>query len=292
MTKPSIIITGANGYLGGCFVRHFIGLNWRVKAFVHHPPVEKIPEVEYVRYSLEIGGDEKEFDDVTAVLHGAYVRFDKDKNADAVNYEGMRRLIEICEKKAVPIVFLSSFSAHKNAVSHYGKSKMQCESLLDTTKHAILKIGFILGDGGLLRGMHQQMQQSRFFPLVGGQQPLQSIGMCDLYKVITTVVEQAHAGVFYVAHQEAWTMRAFYEELSSRLGQKLIFVPVPMGFLYGVCKLVEFLKITIPVSSESVLGLKKMTTFNTIPTQKILGFEFMDTVESLQALELWETVKS
>jgi len=284
MNKSTLIITGANGYLGSCFVDYFRNLGWEVKAFVHRVPGEKKQGVHYVNYSLENTLSEKEFEGVSAVIHGAYVRYDKNKNADAINFEGTQRLISFCDQRNIPIAYLSSFSAHKGAISHYGTSKLKCEHLFDTSRHSILKIGFIIGKEGILGEMIQRIEQSRLFPLVGGKQPLQSIGMEDLCEVVYTVVAKELTGIFYSTHEEVLTMKDFYKAVASRLDKKLTFVPIPMNVFYLACKFFEALGLKIPVSSESVLGLKKLTTFKTVTSQQALGIQFKNHQECLDAL--------
>jgi FlaA1/EpsC-like NDP-sugar epimerase len=53
MNKPTIIITGANGFIGQQLLQHFLNKNWNVKAFVRSVPKNKFEGVEYIIYNLE-----------------------------------------------------------------------------------------------------------------------------------------------------------------------------------------------------------------------------------------------
>src|SRR4051794_24178922 len=119
-----IIITGANGFIGSELVNRLSSAGWKVKAFVHSQPSVKIPGVEYIGFDLEKENREPDFNDAELLVHCAYIRYDQNKNADEINIAGTKRLIAICRKKNIKPIFISSFSAHPGAQSHYGKNKL------------------------------------------------------------------------------------------------------------------------------------------------------------------------
>jgi len=276
MNKPTIAITGANGYLGNFFLNHFIQLDWRVKAFTSSSFKQKIKEVTYINYSLNKELRVKDFDNVDYVIHAAYIRFDINKKADDINYRGTEALVMLCDELDIPIIYLSSFSAHDKAISHYGTSKMKCERLFDLKRHIILKIGFIIGQNGILGEMIQQMKSYNFFPLVGGSE--------DLCKTIESVISNKISGTFNISHEEVVSMREFYKTLAIGLDRKLKFIPIPMSLLYIGCKVLETIGFQLPVSSESVLGLKRMRSYDTIESQKQLNIDFKDYKTSLMKI--------
>ena len=276
MNKPKIIITGANGYLGNYFLNYFNKLGWQIKAFTHNTPINAIKDVEYINYSLSENLNANDFKNVNYVIHSAYVRYDKNKNADKINFEGTKKLVDLCDVLAIPMIYLSSFSAHEQAVSHYGTSKIQCEKLFNLSKHAVLKIGFIIGKGGILGEMINRINTSKFFPLVGENKPLQSVYIDDLCIVLKEIIENTISGLFYVAHEKVVTMRRFYEDLAFKLDKKITFIPIPVNLLFLGCKFFETVGVQLPVSSESVLGLKKMRSFKTLKSQAKLKKKFID----------------
>lgn len=286
MSKPTLIITGANGFLGKCFVEYFRKKQWVIHAFVHSFPEEMYDDVTYVEYRMEQEINEANFVNVDFLIHAAYLRYEIDSRSDEINLEGTRKLVDVCNRKNIKIAFLSSFSAHNDAVSHYGITKLRCEQLFDLNKDVVLKIAFIIGHKGILSEMINRMNNSSVFPLVGGgNQPLQSVYISDLCEVVEKVFIQSElSGIFNIAHQKVVPMKLFYKELAERLGRKLTFIPIPISLLFLACKFFEALKIKIPVSSESVLGLKKMTTFSTEDHQKIIGVQLKNYQESLDII--------
>ncbi len=272
MNKPTIIITGANGFIGACLVEHFNAISWKVRALVHHFPKRKLPGVKYIQYNIEEKPDERNFAAVDFIVHCAYLRFEQNRNADSININGTKALIELCRERNIKLVFLSSFSAHEKAESHYGKTKFASEKLFDISQDLILKAGFVIGENGLFGAMRNQMKRSFFFPLVGGGfQPLQCIYIDDLASIIESALSNKIFGLYHVAESDVVSLKDFYVEMGKQLNKKIRFVPVPIPLLYAVCKFCEAFRIKIPLSSENVLGLKKMIVFDTKDDLRKLG---------------------
>lgn len=285
MTKPSIIITGANGFIGESLVYYFFAKGWLVKAFVHSMPVNKLSGVEYVLYNLEEKPNEQIFESVNYLVHGAYLKFDKNINSDSINIQGTKTLLDLCRKNNIKPLFLSSLSAHKDAESHYGKTKLESEKLFDLSKDIILKPGFVIGKKGLSGELINRIKNSKFFPLVGGGlQPIQTIHINDLCLIIEKVFIGNAVGLYHVAEMEAVSMKTFYQEISSQLKKKINFISFPTSLLYFICKVFESIGIKFPVSSENVLGLKHLIKFDTTKNLDKLGVTLKNYKESLKAV--------
>jgi nucleoside-diphosphate-sugar epimerase len=283
MNKPSIIITGANGFIGEQLVNYFSAKVWLVKAFVHAMPTNKIEGVEYVIYNLEYVPNENIFNSVNYLVHAAYLKADKNKNAEATNIEGTKRLLDICRKHNVKFLFISSFSAHKEAESQYGKIKLASEKLFDVSKDVILKPGFVLGKKGLSGQLIERIQSSRFFPLFGGGlQPIQTIAMDDFCLIVDKVFSNNISGLYHVAEPDAISMKVFYEEIALQSNKTIKFVSFPTSLLLIICKVFESVGIKLPVSSENVKGLKHLTKFDTKEDLNKIGIRLKNYKESLQ----------
>jgi nucleoside-diphosphate-sugar epimerase len=282
MNKPTIIITGANGFIGEYLVNSFFRKGWKVKAFVHSVPKNRLEGVEYIEYDLEKSPNANDFTSVDYLVHCAYLRFENNKNSNEINLRGTKILIGLCRKNNIKSLFISSFSAHKDAVSHYGKTKMECEIEFDLSKDIILRPGLVIGKKGLAAEIIGRIKNSIYFPLIGGgSQPIQTIYIDDLYLVIESALEKKLNGLFYVAETEAISMKMFYEEIACLLNKKLIFIPFPLSFLFFICKVFETFGIKLPVSSESVLGLKHLVKFDTTNDLNKLGITIKNYRESL-----------
>lgn len=259
-----IIITGANGFIGEELTRHFIAKGYQVTALVHNFPTNTVDGVEYVKYDMESNETLLVFSGALALVHCAYVRIDRNKNADEINYTGTKNLMEQCHQHNVKFVFISSFSAHEKALSHYGKTKLKCEQLIDTTQDLIIKPGLVIGKKGLASEIISKVKSSPFFPLVGnGKQPLQTVYIHDLCLAIEQLIAKNKTGIYHIAEENAISMKQFYSTIASALNKRLIFVPIPLNVLVFFTYLFEKLRIPLPISSDSVLGLKQLRAFDT-----------------------------
>ena len=285
MNNPTIIITGANGFIGQELVKYFLDKNWNVKAFVRSIPENKVKGLLYIVYNLTERPDEKAFESADFLVHCAYLRFEQNKDADTINLTGTKSLIDLCRKNNVKPLFLSSFSAHERAQSHYGKTKLAAEKLFDLSKEVVLKPGFVIGKKGMASELINTLRKSRFFPLIGGgKQPLQTIYIDDLCLIIETCFFKNLSGIFYVADSQAITMKIFYKEISKQLNKKTIFIPFSLRLIYHLFSLTERLGLKMPVYSESVVGLKNLVSFETKRDLEKIGISLKNYCESLESV--------
>jgi nucleoside-diphosphate-sugar epimerase len=282
MSKPSIIITGATGFIGGALVDHFLMKGFLIKAFVRSIPSVKLKSVEYILYDLETPPDEHHFESVDYAVHCAYLKYEKNNNADAINIQAVKTLINCCRKKNTQFLFISSFSAHAAATSHYGKTKLACEKLIDLRKDLVLKPGFVMGKQGMGTTLIATLNKANFFPLTGGGgQPIQTIYIDDLCLSIELLLKKNAVGLFHLAEPEAISMKIFYKEIGVQLNKKIIFIPFPLSLLLAFCKVAEAFGIRLPVSSESVLGLKHLISFDTKKELETIGIVVKNYRESI-----------
>ncbi len=282
MNKPTIIITGANGFIGSELAKHFLSMDWKVKAFVRKIPKNRIAGLTYVLYDLETPLQETNFDSVNFLVHAAYIRFENNKNAKELNLQGTKKLVEMCRKHQIKSLFISSFSAHQKAQSHYGIGKLKTETLFDLTSEIVLKPGFVLGKKGMASQIINTIQKSKFIPLIGGGvQPIQTIYIEDLNRVIENCFVKNLSGKFYVAEPIAISMQTFYREISKQLNKKTVFIPLPLSLIYYFCLFAEKIGMKLPIYSESVLGLKNLTSFETEKDLQKIGIELLTYNESI-----------
>lgn len=285
MSNPVVIITGANGFIGQKLTEYFLAKNYSVRALVHHFPAIKKDKVAYFLHNIEDAPSEDIFKSANILIHCAYLRYEKNPDADQLNIRGTKILIELCRKNNIKPVFLSSFSAHPEAESHYGKTKLACEKLFDLSRDLVLKPGLVLGTQGLFGEIVKNVKASKFFPLVGdGTQPMQSIAIDDLCSIIGIGLEKNSVGIYYVAEPTAIPIKDLYKTISEGLNKKIVFVPIPFSLLYFVCAIAEKMRIQLPVTSENLLGLKHLRSFETEKDLRSFGVQIKNYRESIQLL--------
>ena len=290
MKDKTIIITGANGFIGNQLVHYFTDRQYKVYALARTIPEDLPANAEFVKYDLwEEIMNEYIFSRADFVIHCAYqIHSGNSKNIDATNVVGAKRLYDVVKKYNVrKVVFLSSLSAHEGALSYYGKHKMFLENIFKQVNHLILKPGLVIGDGGLYKTIAGIMSKSKFIPMIGGgKQPVHTVHIDDLAKIIQIGFENDISGVYPVGEPVAITMKEFYKAMSARLGKRNIFVPFPYWCANLLIFATSMVGLKIPITKENILGLKCNIRFDMTETIKTFGVQFRTYLESIESMVL------
>jgi len=277
--QKTIIITGANGFLGSALVTYFRQKDWQVIALVRNAKNYKTAGVKYVEYELAKPFDTSVFAGADYLVHTAYVKYDH-KHPDAlnINLEGAKQLLKASRQYRLKRnVFMSSMSAHAGAESVYGKQKLAIEKLFKGADCTVIRSGLIMGNGGMVKQMTDFMKSKHAVPLIGGgKQPLQVVAVYDLVRVIKAILIENRYGTLTIATPEVYTYKAFYQALRKHLGIVVVFVPIPLGALLGIVKLTNVLHLPISINEDNVLGLKNLRSAKTAADLHTLHIELDD----------------
>ncbi len=270
---PTVIITGAGGFLGSNLGAFFLNKGWHVKALVHYLNSTPTDAVSYYQYELEREPDISVFNNCDCIIHCAYAKQSKGIDAYSVNVKGTEKLIVASRKAGVQkTIFISSISSKEDALSVYGKQKYACEKLFNPDDDLIIRPGLIIGNGGMFAKMKEYLQKSRIVPLIsGGNQPMQVINANDLCEAIFLSLQKNLSGTYCLASNESLTYKEFYSLLCNQLGRKPIFISIPYSFLYFFLTVAESLSIRLAITRENLLGLKMQTRLVTIPDLEKIG---------------------
>ncbi len=271
--SPTILITGANGFIGSALVDYFSNKGWKVYALVHNIPktlnlqrqgelyTKHNSDVHYIKYSLEKGViDESIFVDVDYIVHCAYMKNENNSNAFQINVDGSKRLLELSRKYDIKKnIFLSSMSAQENAPTIYGKQKFAIEKLFNSPQDIVIRPGLVIGNGGLIKDMIAFIKKRKVIPLInGGKQPIQTLYIDDLVLAIDKIVEKNINGTLTISESEPITYKQFYRELCSVFGFNVKFISVPYYLFYAAISFADALKMQLTVSKDSLVGLKNL----------------------------------
>ncbi|HTM56827.1 MAG TPA: NAD-dependent epimerase/dehydratase family protein [Candidatus Udaeobacter sp.] len=281
-------ITGAGGFIGSHAVRRFASLGHDVHAYQRGAPPGRPPSMGVAVHRFEMPDriEPADFDGLDVLIHAAVVEYGpRHRDADDVNRRGTSRLIEIARERETRLVFLSTLSAHDRARSHYGRNKLELERLFDPARDAVLRLGLVLGDGGLFGGMVDLIRGASLIPLPdGGRQPIQTLDLEDLLTVLERVAMRRIAGRYELATAEVHTLRELYQAVIDRLGVKRTLVPVPLGLVgFGVA-ILESLGIPFSINRENVLGLAALRAFDNAGDLERLGIAPRSLRQSVERL--------
>lgn len=267
--QPTIVITGAHGFLGAHLVTHFAAKGWQVRALVRSPATaKKQPNVTYLAYDMTKDFDARKiFTDADYLVHTAYIKEDrKHPNAFELNMEGTKQLLEASRThKLKKNIFLSSMSALPDAVSTYGKQKYAIQKLFnDTQCDVVIRSGLMIGNAGLIREISQFIKTKHIAPLIdGGNQPLQTIAIYDMVRVIDRILELDVAGTFTIAEPAPITYRGLYKAIAKQLHTPLLLIPVPFWIPLTVIRTIQMLHLPFKITEDNLQGIRKLRAEDT-----------------------------
>jgi len=280
-------VTGASGFIGRHVVAHLASLGHSVVALQRSgADAAPRPGVEVRRFVMPDGLDDDAFAGLDALVHGALVEYTPvHRDADTINARALERLLAVTRRNDTHLVFLSTLSAHAGARSHYGRNKLALESMLDPARDTVLRLGLVLGDGGLFGSMVDLVRRASVIPLPdGGRQPIQTLWMGDLVDVVERVTTRRLAGRFEVATTEVYTMRQLHEAVMDALGARKTLVPVPLALVKLGAATLEALRVPFPIGVENVLGLESLRAFDNAADMERLGVAPLGLRDSVAAL--------
>jgi nucleoside-diphosphate-sugar epimerase len=283
-----VIITGANGFLGSHLVKRFADKGWQVRALVRTPNKHISTKLlSYHAYDLTKPLNQDIFKGADYLVHAAYIKHDRHHpNASELNVAAAKRLLAASHAyKLKKNVFISSMSAHEEAISMYGKHKFAIEKLFNKSNDISLRPGLIIGNGGIVRTMISFMKSKHVVPLIGGgKQPVQIIGIDDLVQAIDTSLTAKVSGVLTIAHPRALSYRQLYWTISRELDIKVIFVPVPYHAVLAGLTIASKLPLPLGIGPDNLRGLKKLRASDTSDDLKRLGLKPKSLEKNLQKL--------
>jgi nucleoside-diphosphate-sugar epimerase len=284
-----VAITGATGMLGRHLCDHFRAAGWQVRGLdrilgvypYHEPGIELFP------CDLPDHIDPAGFAGASVLIHCAYMtRHTTVAEARRVNEDGTARLYELWRSRGGgKFVFISTTSAHEGARSYYGQSKLRIEQRLDPARDLVIRPGLILAaEGeGLFHRLRDSLRRTQSAPVFdGGKQIIQTVYIGDLCAAIYKAVVEDRSGRFVVAEPEGRSMRDFLRLLADRCGVRCRIVSLPSAPLLVALRLLESLRIPLPVSSENVLGAQSLVFQSSAADLRALGVEARGVEESLK----------
>ncbi len=277
--NKTIIITGASGFIGSFLCKYFAENGWNVIGLVRKLPKEEIRNVRYELFEMPNNIPLEVFKNSDAIVHCSYSKFSpSNPNSDKINKEGTEKLLEISRASSNPkFIFLSSMSAHKDALSHYGRSKFALEKIFDPNKDVILKPGLVMGNGGMLKTISEYISKHKTIPLPGnGIQPVQTLTLLNLSDAIQKIIMDKLSGTFCLGEVIPITIKEFYTEVAKQSNKNIKFISIPFWPLFMFVRFIETIGLKTSTSSESLLGLKQLKSFDTAHDLQKLGIEILD----------------
>jgi NADH dehydrogenase len=296
--KRTVILTGANGYLGSYIVPELIRQGYRViglkydhfaSVIIDHPSVsyarcdirnEILPQVEAVLKGRE----------VTAVINAAALlgSSDYDKNF-AVNAKGVGNLLAFARHAGIRrFIQVSSVVVIKEFKGPYGETKLAGQKMVTASEldYTVFIPAMILGPEsmGLNRILNNVFRFPFFIPLIGnGRQTQHPVFVKDLASVIVRSLEEpgTFRKVYEIAGDRVIPFREFISLILEIRGRKKLFVPLPAALAKAMGRFFQKTQKVPLFTAEHVKGILQDSSLDTRPLKEDLGYTPTDIREAL-----------
>jgi uncharacterized protein YbjT (DUF2867 family) len=273
----TILVTGANGFVGSHMVPALVDAGHRVLALVRDENGAALVMRRLApsqREAVETrAGDVTKPDTLPAALAGAdavlhLVAVPRDWDGGAtlrlVNTEGTRNVLRAAADAGVRrFVHLGALGVVDDPDLHYGSSKVKGmalvrESGLDWT---ILSPSLLFGPrDGFFNILGDLVRMSPgIVPITGkGDARFQPLAITDLARAaVITFGDPATVGrEFLLGGQRYWTYREIVEEVLRGMGKKRAMVPMPVALIRLVATVAEKIRLPFPVATDQLRQLK------------------------------------
>lgn len=285
-SRRTMLVTGATGFIGARLASTAPARGYRVRTLTRSEWVGEpnVPSRERFFGSFPNRIPAEALVGVDVVAHCAGTGEPGDRLAHAVNVEGTLRLAEAARKAGAGVfVFLSSQSAKPDAISAYGRTKLEAERALlamEGIRVVILRPGLVTGPGarGLFGRMTASVEGLPVVPLLGGGKAIvQPIHVGDLCEAIIRCDERADelsGRVMSLGDPQGITLAELVREIAiARFGRPKRTVSVPVAPIELLVRMFEALHIALPVNSNNLKGLKTVERMETREDMTRLGIE-------------------
>lgn len=275
------MITGANGFIGSWVTLRFAQAGWQVYAGARTPAAvpshaNVLPFEWNVPLRCTFPTLPEEAPHPRVCLHLAFTtqHSSQRQRRSGVDQGTLLAKREAERNGARQQVFVSSCSAHKAALSQYGKSKYATEREFRGPNDLVVRPALVLGNGGLFARMVKTLQKSPVVPLFdGGRQPVQVIHRDDLGEVLFQAIAQNRTGRIIAAAPGVLSMRRLMNEMATALGKHPKWVPIRSAWVLLIVRGAERKGLNLPVTSENLLGLMAMKAQKPSDLRVLLGKE-------------------
>ena len=158
-----VFLTGVTGYLARSIAAHLLVAGHRVAGSSRRTVT--MPGIDIVRAALGDQIQSTVFRDCDVIIHAAH---DFERGSMKRNIEGTLAMRDAAARAGVrQQIFLTSYSARPDAESEYGRTKYSIEQLFSDSASVALRLGLVIGNGGLFAWQRALLLRTPVVPLIG-----------------------------------------------------------------------------------------------------------------------------
>jgi nucleoside-diphosphate-sugar epimerase len=251
-----IAVTGANGFVGGIIAKGLAEQN--VLRMVRRPAGQNDLAWSFAT-PADVLAPELSARGVTHIVHTAWdMQASKLAELEAGCVAGSLRLLEAATAAGARMIFVSTISAFSGARSAYGRAKLQVEQAVLEAGGIVLRLGLVMGDGGMFGSLRTTVAKAKLVPMIGsGRAPQYLLPE----ETLVEAVQAALQGRFDVEHcpitlanPTPVPFRDMVQRLAQQAGRQVVLLPVPWQILYAAFRTVEALGLKLGFKSDSIVS--------------------------------------
>lgn len=300
--NKTLIITGANGYLGHYAVMEAVAQGYNVLAcsFKHFAPVRiDHPAVTYLETDISLPADQQDNlreavrnRQVVAIIHVAALLGSSDYAAnEKVNTTGVGNMMDFATQHDISrFVFISSVVVLKQIKGPYGVTKLKGQELLTASAldYTVFIPALIMGPEslGLNRVLKNVFRFPFFVPLIGqGRETQHPVYVKDFAREIIGVVanEKTKRKVYQIAGDRVIAFRDFIRLILRHYDKQRILVPVPVFLAKALGMLFQKVQKVPLFTAEHVKGILQDSHLDIKPLQEDTGYQPTPFEQALKA---------
>lgn len=244
-----VAITGANGFLGSYLVKECLLQNWEIHAFIRkNANTSLLPEndslsihaIDYHRdLPQQLAEIKSKIGEVDFFIHNAGMTVSlKNEEYYKVNVGITKAITESLKtsgflKESGKFIYTSSYAAHgpatiKQPVSHYGRSKLQAEKVIEEhmPNHLLVRPTAIYGGGDeaflpLFKGARMGV-----YPVTDSKQRMSMIHAADLARMVIKDM-QTSTGILHYNDGNTYFHQEFIDIFEELFQKKVRKFPLP-----------------------------------------------------------------
>jgi len=258
----NVFVTGATGFLGTNLLKKLV-LDRRINkiyALVRNPRTAELDRrVEYINGDLASLKGMVLDGKVDAVVHlAAAIRENKEADLYTVNVDGTRNVVEFCRKNRIDrLLFTSSVNVYLKHQGVYAKTKVLAEDVVKGSglKYCIFRVAMVYGLHDLtLSRLIDFARKYHFVPVFGdGKKLEQPVYVEEAAEFLRNALFLNKSGyVVDVAGKEAYPYNEMLRLVCRVLGQKAVFIHIPVPLLVAAIGIFKKIGIRIPLNIEQI----------------------------------------
>ena len=183
-------------------------------------------------------------------------------------------------------MLLGTLSAQPEALSPYGRAKWTLEQRFVAADEVVLRLGVVVGNGGMFARIRRSATRGPLTPLVdGGQQPLYLVSIETVCNALRDAINRGGAGLrgraWNLVQPEPVALRRLIEAIQQHGGHRALLLPVPLSPVLWAVRVLESLPgLRLPVGSANLHGLRQQSEYRVVADWEHFGYP----VQSLEAM--------